>query len=426
MKYTQTNSAAYSLVALKATKTRIVQAVISVDTLSKKTTQTQATDLVYDDGLLAGCAHLKRAEFLDAISTLGASISVHSGTGVTEIHLRATEDVFPKLLKLTEHMLAKPAFLNKEINRAVTVICNTLEEAKESERLASHQSLKNALYGPGTRHSSSSLNAIANSVKEITAVDLRKKHSDVSNNYWTCTIVGNAKSIKVFTDFLDAFKKKAADTSAKEVTHIPSKQNLLLTNIPSKQNIDFSIGAPLPFALKSSEYAAVRLGISVLGRPGFAGRLMSTVREKEGLTYSCYAYSTGFYQDEPGYWRVWTFFSPDKAQQGLTSVFREVKKLYTKGITDAELEQFKLFFRTDETMRQDSILSQFSHLHALHKQGLTVVDADKIQNDIQSLTTEEVNAAIKKYFNPKTLIISGAGPIKAVQKELQEFAKSVS
>jgi zinc protease len=204
------------------------------------------------------------------------------------------------------------------------------------------------------------------------------------------------------------------------------KNKVLLTNIPSKQNIDFSIGAPISFTLHHPDYVPLNFALAVLGKwSSFAGRLVSTVREKEGLTYGIYARSEGFAGTEQGYWRIATFFAPDKALQGLTSTFREVTKLYKHGITEAEFDKFRVVLRTSQVLLNDSIMSLMSDLHAYHVHGFTLAEMAEHKNKINLITIKEVNEVIKKYLNPNNLIVAGAGPVNVVKKEIQNFVKSV-
>jgi predicted Zn-dependent peptidase len=175
------------------------------------------------------------------------------------------------------------------------------------------------------------------------------------------------------------------------------------------------------------DYAPLLFGITVLGKlGGFTGRLMGTVREQEGLTYGIYANIESSFLDEQGYWRIMTFFSPKQAIAGLTSTFREVKKIYEDGITKDELVKFKKILKTGQALKNDSTASLLGELHAYHLQQFTLKEMEEYKNRILNVTLKEVNDAIKTYLNPNTLAISGAGPIASVKKELLAFSKTVS
>jgi predicted Zn-dependent peptidase len=63
-----------------------------------------------------------------------------------------------------------------------------------------------------------------------------------------------------------------------------------------------------------------------------------------------------------------------------------------------------------------------SELHAFNVNGFTVDEIQSFKSKLTTLTRQEVNSVIKKYFNPKFFTISGAGPVNSVKSDLQTFA----
>jgi len=196
---------------------------------------------------------------------------------------------------------------------------------------------------------------------------------------------------------------------------------LQLKSIPSRSNIDFSIGASVPITLRDADYIPLVFALSVLGEPGFAGRLMDTVRIKEGLTYMIYTFTKGFGKGMSGYMTINTFFTPQKTLKALTSTFREVRKMYEKGVSTKEFETFKVIFNTKQTLLRDSVLRQFADLHSFNVNGFDVAEMEEFKERLQTVTRKEVNDVIKKYLDPKRLSISSAGPVKGLEKEIARF-----
>jgi len=417
----------FSVASITEDNLEIVSAVISVDLHETNSVATQAMSLMYPDALLSGAGTYSREAFLDAVNSLGASVSASLGDGMMSIGIRSTATVFPKVLKLIKILLTEPTFPTNELKRIRETIINNLYEHKENSKAISLESLRNEMYGTGDRKHSFAIEDTIQAVEEVTMSVLKTQHQKMLERQWVCTIVGAEPVVKSFSQMISTCKKGIVVqevNSAHELKAIKSK--VLLTSIPSKQNIDFSIGAPIPFTLHHPDYVPLNFALAVLGRwGGFAGRLMSTVREKDGLTYMIYGRPEGFSGTEQGYWRIATFFAPDKALQGLTSTFREVTNLYKHGITEVEFEKFKVVLRTGQVLLNDSIMSLMSDLHAYHLHGFTLVEMDEHKNKIKTVTIEEVNEVIKKYLNPNTLVISGAGPVSKVKKEIEGFVKQV-
>jgi len=418
----------HSLATIVAPTSDVVVGHISIDIHTERTVADQAIALMYPDALLSGAGTYDRAKFLSAINLLGASIDIDTAQDVVHLTVKSTSDRFPKLMKLVEVMLSQPSFDSKELRRVRSTTVNELHEEQENSKVIAHDRLRNQFFGEHDRRYTHGIPETIEAVQAAKKRQLQSYHARVHAAHWTCSIAGPQSCIDAFTRTLGRLKRspEPIDRPSTHTQHEPSA-GIVLADIPSRQNIDFSIGAPIPFTLHHADYVPLGFAIAVLAKwGGFTGRLMSTVREKEGLTYGIYGKLEGFTGTEQGYWRIMTFFAPEKSIQGLTSTFREITALYKSGISEAELERFKRILGTGQTLIQDSIFSQLRDLHTYHFQGFTVEEMWEHKARIDQLSRDEVNQAINTYLDPSTLTISGAGPTASVQKDLESFARSVA
>lgn len=405
-----------------------VSAYITIDIHQENSLATQAAQLMFGDALLSGAGKYSRAEFLSAVNLLGASVDVSLGNGILTISLRASSQNFKKLLPLVEAMLTSPTFNKTEITRIKNTLANELHEAKENSRAIAYEELQNTIYGSGDRKYTFNIDELISEVPKVNLKKLQSLHQTTLSQPWTCSIAGDEALIEAFAKVVKKIKKNHPVPKTIIAIHQqkPPQPTCVFKEIPSRQNIDFNIGAPLPITMHHPDYIPLSFAISVLGKwGGFTGRLMTTVREDEGLTYMIYGRTEGFSGSEQGFWRTMTFFSPDKALQGIKSTFKQIAKLYKDGITEAELAKFKVILNTQQTLIQDSISGQLSDLHAYHCHQFTLQEMKEHKEKINSVTLEEVNNAIKTYLNPNTLTISGAGPVNGVKKDISTFLKTV-
>ena len=416
----------YSLGNITNTGHKTVTAFISADIHTTKTNQQEAAELLYTDMLLSGCKGLDRDQFLDAVNRLGASVGASINDSRVTLSIRSRQDNFPAVLKLVHKMIDTPAWSAKEMKRAKSTTKNELTAAREDSKSAALEGLRNNLYGKGDRRTSSSINTLIKEVEAVKASDLKALHQRFIVSFWTCSIGSAPTEVEVFEKFVISNQTQAGEVT--KATHkVSGSPEVKLTHIPSSTNIDVAIGCPLPITLHHPDYVALSFGISVLGLwGGFAGRLMSTVRELEGLTYGIYSTIETISGSEQGYFRIMTFFAPEKSEQALTSTFREIKKIFDKGISTKELDKFKKIIKTRDQLQNDALSSRLSELHAYNCHGFSVDEIKEHKEKLDTLTVKEVNAAIKKYLDPKNMTISGAGPTKGVEKAIKKFANSVS
>ena len=430
MKHSITKHAGFSLASIdQGNSNRTAVAYISVDVHKERTAKSHSTELLYTDALISGAGKYNRAAFLDAINQLGATVSASISDSILTIFVRSKADVFPKVLTLIDTMLTSPHFDKDELKRIKLTVTNALKESKEESRAIAHEELRNTIYGVHDRRYSHTEDTLIEALKSVTSKDLATLHTHVQSLAWTCSIASGMHEIEQFTKTITKLNKGTRKVIGEFGVHQqkPPQPTVVLRDIPSRQNIDFSIGAPIPITLHHPDYIPLMFGITVLAKwGGFAGRLMSSVREIDGLTYMIYARTETFLNEEQGYWRIATFFSPKQALAGLASTFHQIKKIHDHGITEEELIRFKHILHTASVLKNDSTSSLLHELHAYHLQRFTLEEIAEHKKRVHSLTREEVNTAIKHYLDPKTLTISGAGPIANVKKELRAFMKTVA
>lgn len=428
MQYEINSAGKYSIATIKREKCSVVTAYLAVDVHESNTILNQATGILYPDALLSGTKTMTREEFLDKVNTLGASINVNFQNSVLTITLKSTSESFFKLLSLTEKMLLEPAFNSKELKRNKETSKNNLREEKENSKAVAHEELLNLFYDKTDRKYSYDIDDLIKTIDTVNSQEIKKLHNKILQNNWICSIAATEKINNEFKRTIQKLAKEYDNDvfSVKSHKQKNTRNELALKNIPSRQNIDFSIGRPIPFTLHHPDFLTLSFAISILAQwGGFAGRLMSTVREKEGLTYGIYGQLAGFSANEQGYMRIMTFFAPDKALQGLTSTFREINNIYKKGVSQKEVDKFKNILNTKQTLLNDSVGSLLMDMHAYHTHGFTVEEIEEHKARLCKITRKEVNEVIRKYLNPKELSISAAGPTDTVKKDLKSFLKKV-
>ncbi len=397
---------------------------LSFDVRAPHTDRSEALQSVYTDILLAGCGPYDRAAFLDALASIGASGSITSNDDIITVRFRARTEVLRKALALLTFIFEKPHFAPKELKRIQKKITEELKLEKEDAPARAYQHFINACVTKNDPRYAYDLDTIQSAVQKVSVADIRTFHKSIQNARVRYTCGGTSTDCRDIERTLRKLKLHIDEEPSEELRTVktPAAKTVILTDIPHKSNIEFNIGGVISMVRTDSDFAPLHFGMCVLGlRGGFAGRLMSIVREKEGLTYGIYGQLEGIRASEQGFWRISTFFTPKDAVQGVTSTLREIDRIRTKGITLDELERFAQILATRFAMVDDSLLKRVSEQHTIALLGLTKEQYATYKNEIAHMTKERVDAALKKYLDPSRVVISGAGPIKTVAAELRKF-----
>lgn len=419
MEYNIEKTEAYSIASITRPDAETVVVYISADLHEVNSVHAQATAQMYTEALVSGCRGYDRDAFHEAISLLGASINVEIVNGELTISIKTIATNAEKVLSIFAAMMSAPTFKASEFKRIRALCINELHERMEDAKDIAQDVFVNQLYDKRDRRYSYAPEVLIREIPNITKKDLVVMHTRAMQQFWFCTIGGNEKVLRSFRHTLKAVKAKVDKDVVRIHRQKVSFQKVVLTDIPSKQNIEFSIGGPLPLTLHHPDYLPFVFGLNVLGKwGGFTGRLMSTVREKEGLTYGIYARTETVFGDEQGYWRIMTFFAPTQTEQGIRSTLREVNAIRERGITKEEFIRFKTILGTQQSLLRDSLQRSLGELHNYHTNGFTLEEIESHKERLLTVTKREVDEALKKYIDPTKFVVSGAGPVSTVKKSL--------
>jgi zinc protease len=406
----------------------IAKGIITIDLYKTNSLKDQTISECFGDLLLSGTTSLSRDELMDKVNSLGSSVEVHFNDGVLTVEISGTEKNWTKTLAIVRDILQNPTFTTKEIKRATKMAFNDLNDDKEDAKAIAQAAFENNFFAPTDRRAGAQITTLQSHLSKLTNKDIKQMFARMYTKPWVTSVTGSKSTCtsfaKLVTELTGSIVVIENATSSKGTATKSAK--LLLNDIPSKQNLDLNIGLLVDLKPGDLEFPALVFGISVLAKwGGFAGRLMSTVREKEGLTYGIYGKLAGYNTVDTGYFVIQTFFSPAQVTQGLQSTFREINKIYKHGITETEHTSFKTIMETQTIMRNDSPISSIRVLHEFNKLGFTIEQMETYKTQLLSVTKKEVDAVIKKYLNPKLMVISAAGPTKQVENELQILSKKL-
>ena len=184
--------------------------------------------------------------------------------------------------------------------------------------------------------------------------------------------------------------------------------------MPDKPNVSVIIGQTTGLKYTDTDTIPLRIATTVLGS-GFTGRLMATVRDKEGLTYGIGSkLANDTFAD--GDWRIIANFAPALLEQGLASTRRELKLWYEQGVTAAELARTKTNLSGSFKVSLATTDGLASALLAAVLRGYDPTWLDEYPQKLDAVTLDEVNTVIKKRLTPENMVLIKAGTVPTSDK----------
>jgi zinc protease len=182
---------------------------------------------------------------------------------------------------------------------------------------------------------------------------------------------------------------------------------------PDKANATYTAGLMFPMRDDDPAYPALVMGNYILGAGTLSSRLGDRIRQKEGLSYGVSSSLTVSSMDKRAGLMMTAICNPQNIGKVQKAAQEELERLLRDGVTADELEKAKQgFLQAQKVARaNDSMLAgMLSNLRYL---GRTMAYEAEVEKKIAGLTPEQVNSALRKYVDPKKLVIVTAGDFEA-------------
>lgn len=353
------------------------------------------------------------AEQLEAV---GATVDFSVGNDVLNISAKCLRKDVPLVVSLIAEQLRQPAFDPEDFKRLKVRLAGAIQRQLESTDLRALETFHQAIYPTGHPNRAATVRDFLAAIETATLDDVKAFHRE---HY------GPRGLVLVFVGDVDP----AATRSAIEqgFSGWQGGSNVVRANAPAAASAGGARTQTVPMAdkssvsvvlgqatgLKHSDPASLplRIGTAILGS-GFTGRLMATIRDREGLTYGIGATLTNDTFND-GEWRIVATFAPQLLERGLASTRRELEAWHKTGVTAQELAERKTNLAGTFKLQLATTEGLAATLLQTVQRGYPLSWIDEYPDQVQSLTLEQVNATIRKHLDPAKMVLIRAGTVSA-------------
>ncbi len=357
-----------------------------------------------------GSTRHDKYQIADMLSALGARSSISSNDGAVTVYGKSLKQDMPAVVGLLAEQLRMPAFDPGEFEKAKAQLGAMLRQGTDDTDTRAWDMLTEQMFAKDSPNASVPREALLKAVDTVTLEQVKAFHA----RYY-----GPAHMTLVFTGDVDLASSRAAVVRAVEgwsggvdfmrnAPKSPAAQARSI-DVPMKDKASVSVLWGQATGLRRADpgYLPLQVGVSILGS-GFTGRLMSAVRDREGLTYGIGANLFGDDLVDGGFMMQATF-APELLDKGVTSAQRELGLWAREGVAAEELDarkqalvgRFQLRMGTTEGMAEALLMT------VVRGQELAWLDAHP--GEIEALTLEQVNAAIREHVDPSKMVLVKAG-----------------
>ena len=385
-----------------------------------------------------GTSKMTSSQIKDLIYPWAASYYASVDKQVTVFTFEVHKDHLDKFYPVIIDLLISPRFADDDFSRIKSNQLNYVSEVihSSSDEEYSKKYLENFLFrGTNMAHL---VDGTAEGVNSITLNDVKSHYKNFfGTNNLTIGIAGN------YTDaFLSKLKTDLGGLAKAEMPipapGIGKKPNGIQVEIVSKENALGSAifaGFPMYLTRANDDFAALMVANSWLGehRKSYS-RLYQKIREQRSMNYGDYTYVEWYNNGgsnmlpRPGYPRLSNYFSiwlrPVQTAKGLKGQYpelkdievghahyairmalREMSNMIGNGMNKEDFELTKTFLRSYMKLYAQTPEQQLGYLLDSKFYGRKdwLKEADVL---LANLTVEQVNAAMKKYWQTNNMFIA--------------------
>ncbi len=391
--------------------------------------------------LTGGTAKRNALEISEEIEFIGASLSASAFSDFTTISLSVLKKDVEKALEIFSDVLLSPSFPEDELKRQKELIKGSIMRNEDDPSFVASRAFIKEVFGD---HPYGRL--ITGSIETINAISRDDVVSFYKENYLPdraiLSVVGNitqeelgfliekylgqwktagrARTPKSFGvrpsthEVSDMGHKGSpknrrffgAEIIEKEVNKIRSSEDekdkriIVIDRDITQANIILGHSG---ISRDNPDFYAVFVMNYILGGGGFASRLMTTVRDEMGLTYSIHSSFGG--RKEPGQFEVTVQTKNEFAGIAIKEILNQMHKMRKEPVTDEELKDAKLFLtgsfpRRLETSRR---IADFLAVKEFYDLGDDYIK--RYPEYINSVTKEDVLMAAQKYLDPENYVL---------------------
>ena len=325
------------------------------------------------------------------------------------------EQYFDLAVDLVKDMLTKAHLKSDKIEFSKQGVVTSIRQNMFTPSYLAEEKLNNLMYAEEHPYRYS-IKENLEKASAITKVDVDAAYKKIFNpKDLSVTIVSSLSQENIKSKFMNLVSNLAKTKSGGNFKDV--KQKISLVQKRTHEHIELdnpqsTVLFAMPGILRNSpESYAAKIAVAALGTTGMISRLALAVRDKSGLVYGILANSVDL--DMQACIRGLAATRPENVDAVVEKIKDVCKELRDKGITAEELKLFKT--RLFAASIFDSNKSILDFVSSLRNQGIKVENINTYLDGVQKLKLEEVNAVIRRLFNPEDIIFVDCG--KSLKKE---------
>lgn len=327
-----------------------------------------------------------------------------------------------EVLDLIEQVLRQPALDADELEVLRRQVIASLEASRNEPMAVAPRKVRRMLspYDPQNVRYVPTIDEEIARYTDVQIDEIRQLYDQfIGNQAGEVVMVGNFDpdvAIERWKRLLDDWKAPQPYQRYQRPAHPEIAGSVELLETPDKSNAMLFAQQQYELSDEAKTYAPLVMGNFILGGGSLSSRLADRVRQQEGLSYTIRSSLSGSKRDEKTDFLLYAITNPENKDKLLRVIREELQKIRKEGVTEDELARAKkAFLETQMLQRTDDAALASTLLSTMFNQR-TMEYYDELEQQIQAVTIDEVNDAIRKFIEPDDLVIAIAGDFSKVEQ----------
>ncbi|MEX2154582.1 MAG: pitrilysin family protein [Gemmatimonadaceae bacterium] len=364
--------------------------------------------------LSRGTTALTRQQVQDSLAKLKAQVGIFGGDNSAIASIETTRPNLMAVLDLVAQQLRSPRFDPVELEALKKENLAFLEQQKSQPQFVASRALQKKLMPKPKGHPLYTSNAdeLIADINAVTPEALKAFHLGFYGaTYADMAVVGDFDAAEVTAAATRLFGDwKNPQPFARLVrTYVRSDSSFESIETPDKANAVFSAAQNVELKDDDPDYPAAIFANFMLGGSGMSSRITARLRQKEGISYGAGAGLNVQQLDRYGTWTANAILAPQNVERLQTAFREEIDRALKDGFTAAEIEQFRGGYLQARSQGRANDNELVGILVTRRFAGRTMTYDEDLEGKVGALTPDQINAALRKYIDPKRMIIVRAG-----------------
>ncbi len=346
------------------------------------------------------------------LEDVGAQISFAVGTQTLEIRAKCLKRDLPLVLSLLAAELRSPALSPDEFAKAKQQFIGAQQQSLQSPPARAEEAFARAVFPEGHPNHPHSVEEYLSAARSATLDEVKAFHAKYFGpKHLTLVLAGDVPESEARREIARDFSgwTGGEDYLRPATRAAPGEAREISVPLADKPSASMILGQATGLSYRAPDSLPLRVGTVIFGQ-GFTGRLMSTVRDREGLTYHIGAAVT-LDSIADGVWSISGTFAPSLLDKGVASTRRVLDTWWQDGITDAELDARKKGIVGGYLVSLSTTGGLAGAILTAVQRGYGLDWLDGYPKAIEAVTRDQVNGAIRAHVDPRKMVLVEAGSV---------------